>query len=135
MRHKALIAAAGLVFACASQNLVAQTQPAQPQDPTQQSPATRAPSPSRRAGQRAAEMRSEAAGESSSPTQVKARPFMGTVVRRQNNYFLRAGDLEYKLDDSSAAHKYEGHSVKVLGNLEKQSNTIHVETIEPSPGP
>jgi len=59
---------------------------------------------------------------------------MGTVVRRQNNYFLRAGDLEYKLDDSSAAHKYEGYSVKVLGNLEKQSNTIHVETIEPSPG-
>ena len=60
---------------------------------------------------------------------------MGTVVRRQDNYFLRAGDLEYKLDDAISARRYEGRSVKVLGNLEKQSNTIHVQTMEASPGP
>jgi hypothetical protein len=136
MNSRYLTAAAGFVFAIANQ-VVGQTQPAQPQDPTQQSPATHAPSPSQRRGLPAEEARPNSAGESPSPAgpAVKARPFMGTIVHRQAGYFLRAGDLEYKLDDSTLASKFNSRSVKVLGNLERQNNTIHVQTIEPSPAP
>lgn len=136
MKSRYLTAAAGFVFAIATQ-FAGQTQPAQPQDPTQQSPATRAPSPSQRRGLPSDEARPNAAGESTSPSApaAKTRPFMGTIVHRQGGYFLRAGDLEYKLDDSTLASKFSSRSVKVLGNLERQSNTIHVQTIEPSPAP
>ncbi len=58
---------------------------------------------------------------------------MGTVVHENGGYFLRAGDLKYKLDDQTEARRYEGRSVKVTGSLEKQNNTIHVQKIEASP--
>jgi len=58
---------------------------------------------------------------------------MGTVLRRNGVYVLRAGDLEYKLDDPDKARRYLGKSVKILGTLDKPTNTIHMKTIEPSP--
>jgi uncharacterized protein DUF5818 len=109
----------------------AQTAPAQPQDPTAQAPSSPA-SPSAKRPPDEGQKPSE--GESSVPaSNGKIRPFMGTVVHENGGYFLRAGDLEYKLDDQSEARRYEGRSVKVTGSLEKQSNTIHVQKIEASP--
>lgn len=109
----------------------AQTAPAQPQDPTAQSPSSPATPGAKRPpdeGQKPSE------GESSAPASSgKIRPFMGTVVHENGGFFLRAGDLEYKLDDQTEARRYEGRSVKVTGSLEKQSNTIHVQKIEASP--
>jgi len=58
---------------------------------------------------------------------------MGTVLRKNGVYVLRAGDLEYKLDDPDKARSFLGKSVKILGTLDKPSNTIHVKTIERSP--
>lgn len=58
---------------------------------------------------------------------------MGTIVRSKDGFSLRAGDVEYKLDDSSKAKEYVGKDVKVLGSLDKQSNTIHVQSIENEP--
>lgn len=135
MKNSFLTAAAGLVFAFASQ-IVGQTQPAQPQDPTQQSPTSRAPVPSQGRSLSSDEMRPGTAGASSpAVARIKARPFMGTIIHRQDLYFLRAGDLEYKLDDSTLASKFESRNVKVLGNLDRQSNTIHVQSMEASPVP
>ena len=109
----------------------AQTAPAQPQDPTAQAPSSPA-SPSAKRPPDEAQKPSE--GESAAPASSgKIRPFMGTVVRENGGYFLRAGDLKYKLDDQTEARRYEGRSVKVTGSLEKQSNTIHVQKIEASP--
>jgi Protein of unknown function (DUF5818) len=109
----------------------AQTAPAQPQDPTAQAPSSPAAPSAKRPPD---EGRKPSEGESSVPTSNgKIRPFMGTVVHENGEYFLRAGDLEYKLDDQSEARRYEGRSVKVTGSLEKQSNTIHVQKIEASP--
>jgi hypothetical protein len=109
----------------------AQTAPARPQDPTAQAPSSPA-TPSAKRSPDEAQKPSE--GESTEPASSgKIRPFMGTVVHEQSGYFLRAGDLEYKLDDQTEARRYEGRSVKVTGSLEKQSNTIHVRKIEASP--
>ncbi|MEY2413526.1 MAG: hypothetical protein QOD84_2132 [Acidobacteriaceae bacterium] len=113
-------------------SLAAQSaQPSQPIDPTAQSPASPAPEPSAAPVRRAApESRAEASAGSTKP---KLRPFMGTVVRRSEGFVLRAGDLEYKLDNQSEAERHQGKSVKVMGNLDKKDNTIHVQSLEPSP--
>lgn len=58
---------------------------------------------------------------------------MGTIVRSKDGFSLRAGDREYKLDDKSKAQQYVGKDVKVLGTLDKESNTIRVESIENQP--
>jgi hypothetical protein len=55
------------------------------------------------------------------------------VIQRKGTFVLRSGDLEYKLDDRAQAKKYEGKYVKVTGDLDKQSNTIRVQTISLSP--
>src|SRR5438552_3861861 len=130
-----VFAAIVLTMALASMSF-AQTAPAQPQDPTAQSPASPAPaSPASPSAKRPPdEGQKPSEGESSAPApDTKIRPFMGTVVHENGGYFLRAGDLKYKLDDQSEARRYEGRSVKVTGSLEKQSNTIHVQKIEASP--
>jgi cytoskeletal protein RodZ len=131
-----VFAAIVLTMALASMSF-AQTAPAQPQDPTAQAPASQAPATpatSPNAKRPPDESTKPSVGESSaSAPSTKTRPFMGTVVHENGGYFLRAGDLEYKLDDQTEARRYEGRSVKVTGNLEKQSNTIHVQKIEASP--
>jgi len=57
---------------------------------------------------------------------------MGRVLRESSGYVLRAGDLEYKLDDADAVRSYAGKNVKIIGSLDRPKNTIHVKKIEPS---
>lgn len=108
---------------------IAQTSSALLPGPPAQAPATAQPSPptSSNSGQTTNEK--PAAGAA----QAKPRPFMGTVLRRNGIYVLRAGDSEFKLDDPDKARGYLGKSVKILGTLDKSSNTIHMKTIELSP--
>jgi Protein of unknown function (DUF5818) len=112
----------------------AQTAPAQPQDPTVQSTAPNPGTPRSlpNAKRLPDEAQNPSRGESPSP-HTKLRPFMGTVVRQGKDYMLRAGNLEYKLDDPVQARAYEGKNVKVTGNLDRQTNTIHIQAINPSP--
>jgi hypothetical protein len=63
----------------------------------------------------------------------KLRPFLGAVRHQGNSYMLRAGDLEYKLDDSVQARAYDGQNVKIIGTLDQQSNTLRIQTIESFP--
>jgi len=60
----------------------------------------------------------------------KTRSFTGTIVKESTGYSLRVGDLSYKLDDQTQAQTHEGQSVKVLGTLDKQTNTIQIKQIE-----
>ncbi|MBV8051908.1 MAG: hypothetical protein JOZ80_12005 [Acidobacteriaceae bacterium] len=69
---------------------------------------------------------------STSSLKAKLRPFMGRVLRQNGGYVLKAGDLEYKIDDADAVRNYAGKNVKITGSLDRQSNTIHVEKVEPS---
>lgn len=71
--------------------------------------------------------------EDSKPPKSKAtkeRQFVGTVVKESAGYSLRVGELSYKLDDQDRALGYEGRTVKVVGTLDKQTNTITIEKIE-----
>jgi Protein of unknown function (DUF5818) len=61
------------------------------------------------------------------------RTFMGTVLKTGDGFVLRAGDSRYKLDDQDRAKQFEGKDVKVMGKLDRQSNTIHVQSIETEP--
>ena len=116
----------GLVTATFSQ---AGGRPTQPPDPTAQSPATEAPAriPS------ADPKQEQGSAPSTASQQKKARPFMGTIIRHKDSYVLRAGDLEYKVDDPVKARRFAGKNVKIMGTFDKTSNTIHMETIEASP--
>jgi len=119
------------------------TTPSQPQDPTAQTPATQAPSgqhsataptvPAPSAKQPPDETSSVVPSTGSSTIRSKTRPFMGRVVHSFGSYVLRAGDLEYKLDDQDRAREFRNQEVKVMGTLDKQTNTIHIGTIEASP--
>lgn len=119
------------------------TAPAQPEDPTAQTPATHAPSAQPAATAPAIPEPSAKQPPDESPTVVpsngisgmnpKARPFMGRVVHETAGYVLRAGDLEYKLDDQDRAREFRNKNVKVMGTLDKQTNTIRIGTIETSP--
>jgi hypothetical protein len=113
-----------------------QSQQAQPPDPTGQSPASPAPTtpptfPPNTKEQPEAESPS-AAGSAGSPADSSmADNFPGTIVSRKGELVLRNGDQEYKLDNQNEATRYKGKKVKVTGSLDRQSNTIHVQKIEP----
>jgi len=113
----------------------AQTSPAQPQDPTAQSPANPAPRVQQPPNAKHSDEQTapSSASATSHTSHSKARPFMGTVVQGNAGLVLRAGDLEYKLDDQDQARDHTGKNVKIMGTLDKQSNTIHVQSIENSP--
>jgi hypothetical protein len=62
--------------------------------------------------------------------QEKLLPFVGTAVHRQNGYVLRAGDLEYWLENQDQAKPYSGKNVKVTGSLDRKNNTIRARKIQ-----
>jgi hypothetical protein len=43
---------------------------------------------------------------------------------------LRAGDLEYRIENQDQAKPYSGKSVKVTGSLDRKNNTIRARKIE-----
>ena len=106
-------------------------QPTQPPDPTAQSPATAAPSTP--ATFPSPDPKQQHGAAPSTATLQKPRPFMGTIVRQKDGYVLRAGDLEYRVDDQSKARRFAGRNVKIMGTFDKTNNTIHMQTIETSP--
>lgn len=90
-----------------------------PRAGSQSTPPTFPPGTARQPGSKA----------STSPAD-KSKAFVGTVVKETTGYALHVKELSYKLDDQDQARNYEGHSVKVLGNLDKHSNTIHIQSIQ-----
>jgi hypothetical protein len=60
------------------------------------------------------------------------RMFAGSIAREKSAFVLKAGNATFKLDDQSQAKQYKGKNVKVMGSLDKSTNTIHVEKIEAS---
>ena len=63
----------------------------------------------------------------------EALAFTGRVVQEQSQFVLKdpVTKMSYQLDDQSKAKPYLGKQVKVVGKLEMNSNTIHIESIEP----
>ena len=68
--------------------------------------------------------------QSSSQAQ-NAKEYTGTIVDEGNSLRLKdsAGNANYKLDDEKMAKAYVGKQVRVMGMLDKSSNTIQVKSI------
>jgi Protein of unknown function (DUF5818) len=63
--------------------------------------------------------------------QVSRQSITGIIVRQGEKYVLKAGDnTTYQLDDQNRARQYQDKQVKVVGRLDADSNTFHIESIE-----
>ena len=62
---------------------------------------------------------------------VVKQSIKGIIVRQGEKFVLKAGDnTTYQLDDQNKARQYQDKQVSVVGVLDADSNTLHIETIE-----
>jgi hypothetical protein len=63
--------------------------------------------------------------------QTAKQSIKGIIVREGEKFVLKAGDnTTYQLDDQEKARQYQDKQVNVVGILDTDSNTLHIETIE-----
>lgn len=96
------------------------------QDPAAQPSATPSQTPT------AQQPSQDATNPSSAAPTSDARSFVGSITKTGGKFVLHTGGTDYQLDDQSQAKKFEGKDVKVTGQLDQSSNTIKVQSIEPS---
>jgi pyruvate/2-oxoglutarate dehydrogenase complex dihydrolipoamide acyltransferase (E2) component len=62
-----------------------------------------------------------------------AQAFTGRIVKENGKVVLKdpVTKTSYQMDDTSKAKQFMGKQVKVTGKLDMNTNTIHVENIEP----
>ena len=116
-----LFLAAGLTLGVAIVNLAANAQePAATTPPQQQAPAAQQNEP-----------QMPAAGTDAQTQDAKS--FSGRVMKENGKIVLKdpVTKTSYQIDDVSKVKPYIGKQVKVTGKLDMNSNTIHVESIEP----
>jgi hypothetical protein len=65
------------------------------------------------------------------PEPVKVATFSGTVIRSGERFALREPDgALYPLDSAGRAWQYEGEDVTVVGNIDSQTQMLHIVQIE-----
>src|SRR6266550_1727898 len=85
------------------------------------SPAQTSPSTSDQSG----------AAQGSAPgSSQAAESYTGTVVKSGDKYVLKTDTGTYQIDDQDKAKQFEGKQVKVSGNLDKATSTLHVTDIQ-----
>jgi flagellar basal body-associated protein FliL len=94
--------------------------PATPRQPPDQAP-------------HAAQPNNAQAAAPSGPQTEDALAFTGRLVKQKGQIVLNdpVTKISYQLDDPLKAKKYTGRRVKVIGKLDLNSNTIHIDSIEP----
>ena len=106
--------------------------PSQSQDPNMQAPGTPSQqTPGAQPSKTPSTSDPTAASPTSTPTS-DARSFVGSIKEASGKYVLHTGGTDYQLDDQNQAKKFDGKDVKVIGQLDQSSNTIRVQSIEPS---
>ncbi len=113
----------------------AQGTPSQSQDPNTQptaTPSQQTPSTPDASQAPSASSPSTSSPSSASPSDAQ-RMFVGSIAKNSSGKFvLHTGGTDYQLDDQAQAGKFDGKDVKVTGQLDNSSNTIKVQSIEPS---
>lgn len=104
----------------------------QPQSPAaqdQQTPTATNPDPATQQQQNEPQM--PAAGNDNQTQDAQA--FTGRIAKENGKVVLKdpVTKNSYQIDDTAKAKPYMGKQVKVTGKLDINSNTIHVESIEP----
>jgi hypothetical protein len=85
-----------------------------------------APSPDQQPDQQSA----QSTGSQVQPDTPK-QSIKGIILRQGEKFVLKAGDnTTYQLDDQNKARQYQDKQVNVVGILDADSNTLHIETIE-----
>jgi hypothetical protein len=85
-----------------------------------------ASSPDQQSDQRSAQSASSQVQPDAPKQSIK-----GIIVRQGEKFVLKAGDnTTYQLDDQNKARQYQDKQVSVVGVLDADSNTLHIETIE-----
>ena len=97
--------------------------PSQSQDPSAQTPSAHQPSQS---------PSTDNASPSASSPDNGMHSFVGSIVKNGDKYMLHTGGTDYPLDDQAQASKFEGKDVKVTGQVDWESDTIRVQSIEPA---
>jgi len=63
--------------------------------------------------------------------QTQAQTFTGKIVKDGDKYVLKvASNTSYQLDEQSNAKAFENKDVKIVGTLDKGTNTIRIDRIE-----
>lgn len=92
-------------------------------DPAPSPAAPQEQQPEQKSGQPAS------AAQQQSPMQT----LTGTVAKQDGKYVLKASDKKtYQIDDQEKAKQFEGKLVKIVGSLDMNTSTIHIESIEPA---
>jgi ABC-type transport system substrate-binding protein len=105
--------------------------PSQSQDPNAAQP-TATPSQQTPSAQPSTTPSTSDPTSSSAAGSTDARSFVGSIMKTGGKYVLHTGGTDYQLDDQAQAGKFKGKDVKVTGQLDQSSNTIKVQSIEPS---
>jgi flagellar basal body-associated protein FliL len=109
MKRVMTLATLAFAVALSTVSFAQQQDQSAPQQPSQTQPST------------------DASSQASSSLQ--AQPITGTVVKEGDKYVLQSSGMSYQLDDQEKAKKFEGQQVKVNGDLDKSTKTIHVSDI------
>lgn len=128
-RHMAALCTVALLAVSIAELSAQGNQPSQPIDPTAQAPATPAPASPAPATPPTFPT-SEAKPE---PHRLNVRVYVGTIVKVGDAYVLKAANEKYRLDNQRKAKNYKGKDVKIMGTLDKTTNSIHIRKIEVSP--
>lgn len=98
-------------------------------DQAPSAPASQKSDPATARAQRANEAQMPASGEA---TTEETKSFSGLVAQENGEVVLQdpVTKVIHKLDDVARAKQFLGKKVKVTGKLDKESNTIRVESIE-----
>ena len=120
--------------------------PAATAPPQQQSPSSAQPTPAETPQEPTARPQQEPNEPAANPRQNEpqmpaagpdatkdAQAFTGRIVKENGKVVLKdpVTKTSYQIDDVSKAKQFMGKQVKVTGNLDMNTNTIHVDSIEP----
>jgi Protein of unknown function (DUF5818) len=112
--------------ALATQQLIAWSRLQKPQPAPQPLPPRDTPVPEPDQQGQAAKSQSD---PQTQPAQTQS--FTGKIVKDGGKYVLKvASNSTFQLDEQGGVKQYEGQEVRVIGNLDKDSNTIRVVKIE-----
>jgi hypothetical protein len=86
--------------------------------------------PSTPADRRADSHPSQSSNPQAQP-QAARQSITGIIVKEGEKYILKAGDsTTYQLDDQDRAQQYQDKRVRVVGSVDSDSNTLHIESID-----
>lgn len=114
--------------AYSSRELIAWSQLQKPQPAPQPLPPRDTPIPQ---PEQPADQQSKPPADPQNQQEPAAQSFTGKILKDSGKYVLKAGSsTTYQLEGQGDFQQFENQNVKIIGNLDKNTNTIRVVKIE-----